>query len=180
MKTTLLYVALVACLIPASGWAQSKGSTNSQSRLEREVRHELLTLSRYGVFDNLTYQVTGSTVTLAGNVTQPVIKNNAEKAVKSIEGVDKVNNNITVLPVFSADNQIRIATYQAIYGTPSLQRYAMQSIPSIHIIVNNGNVTLEGAVANKGDADIAAIRAKSVPGVFKVTSNLKTDAELAH
>jgi hyperosmotically inducible protein len=131
---------------------------------------------QYGVFDHLSYQVTGYTVTLTGSVTQPVIKNNAERAVKSIEGVEKVDNRIVVLPVYTADNQIRIAVYRAIYGTPALERYALQAIPSIHIIVNNGNVTLEGAVATKADADNAAIRAKTVGGVFSVTSNLKVDA----
>ncbi|MEP6963677.1 MAG: BON domain-containing protein [Acidobacteriota bacterium] len=183
MKSTLLTVALVACVLPASVFAQSKGTRgnaqNAQARLEREVRHELVMLSQYGVFDNLAYQVTGSTVTLIGNVTRPVLKSNAEKAVKDIEGVERVENKIIVLPVFSADNQIRIAVYQAIYGSPALQRYAMQAIPSIHIIVNNGNVTLEGAVANKSDGDMANIRAKTVSGVFSVTNNLKTDAQLA-
>ncbi|SRR5579883_1051374 len=148
-------------------------------RISREVRHELLTLPYYGVFDNLEYRIDGSTVTLFGQVTQPVKKTDAERAVKSIEGVSRVINNIEVLPVSTMDDQIRIAVYRAIYGFPSLERYALQAIPSIHIIVKNGNVTLVGAVANEGDKDAAGIRAKSVAGVFSVNNDLKLDAELS-
>ena len=179
MKTTFRFADLAACLLPALCLAQPatpRTSPQGQARIEREVRHELLMLPQYGVFDNLAYQVTGYTVTLTGNVTQPVLKSNAERAVKGIEGVEKVDNKIVVLPTFSADNQIRLAVYRAIYGSSALERYAIQAVPSIHIIVNNGNVTLEGAVATKGDADMAAIRAKTVSGVFSVTSNLKVDA----
>jgi hyperosmotically inducible protein len=130
---------------------------------------------QYGVFDHLAYRVDGNEVTLTGTVTLPVIKSNAEKAVRTIEGVEKVNNKITVVAVYSADAQLRLALYRAIYGSSALERYALQAIPSIHIIVNNGNVTLEGAVQNKADADIAITRAKTVPGTFSVTSNLKID-----
>ncbi|MEI9814490.1 MAG: BON domain-containing protein [Acidobacteriota bacterium] len=90
-----------------------------------------------------------------------------------------MDNQIQVLPVFSTDNDIRVAVYRAIYGNPALQRYALQAVPSIHIIVNNGNVTLEGVVLNKSDGDNATIRAKTVPGVFSVTNNLKTDEQNA-
>jgi hyperosmotically inducible periplasmic protein len=140
------------------------------------VQRELVMVPQYGVFDHLAYQVDGRTVTLTGSVTRPVIKTNAERSVKSIEAVEKVDNKITVLPLYAADDAIRLAVYRAIYGAPALERYALQAIPSIHIIVNNGKVTLEGAVANKGDADMAAIRAKTVSGVFSVTSHLQVDA----
>jgi hyperosmotically inducible protein len=147
-----------------------------QARIERAVQRELIMVPQYGVFDHLTYQVNGDTVTLTGSVTRPVTKTNAERAVKSIEAVSKVDNKITVLPVYGADDAIRLAVYRAVYGTPALERYALQAVPSIHIIVNNGNVTLEGAVGNKGDGDLAAIRAKTVSGVFAVTSHLLVDA----
>lgn len=161
----------IVCLLPLICLAQS----TPQARMERAVQRELVMVPQYGVFDNLAYKVNGYEVTLTGDVTRPVVKINAEAAVKSIEGITKVVNQINVLPTFAADDQIRLAVYNAIYGAPALQRYALQAIPSIHIIVNKGNVTLEGAVANKGDADMAVIRAKSVPGTFQVTSNLKVD-----
>jgi hyperosmotically inducible protein len=163
---------VIALCLPALCFAQS----SAEARIERAVHRELVTVPQYGVFDHLAYQVKGNTVTLTGSVTQPVIKANAEKAVQSIEAVEKVDNKITVLPVYSADNAIRLAVYHAIYGAPALERYALQAVPSIHIIVNNGNVTLEGAVGIKADADMAVIRAKTVNGVFNVTSNLKVDS----
>ncbi len=178
-------LTLSLCLLPVLAVAQPKQvdrsatSPQAQARILREVQHELLTLPQYGVFDYLTFSINGRTVTLQGDVRLPVLKSNAEKAVKEIEGVEKVDNQINVLPVYSSDDAIRIAVYQAIYGNPALQRYAFQAIPSVHIIVNKGNIRLEGAVANRADADQALIRAKTVPGTFQVTSNLKTDAQLA-
>ncbi|MEO5925687.1 MAG: BON domain-containing protein [Bryobacteraceae bacterium] len=158
--------------------AGSSSSSAPNERVVKEVRHEILTIPQYGVFDFLSFSVNGGIVTLVGDVRLPVTRMNAENAVKQIEGVTKVENQINVLPVFPADDNIRSAVYQAVYGNASLQRYAFQAIPSIHIIVNNGKVRLEGAVANKGDADQALIRARTVPGTFEVTSNLKTDAQL--
>jgi len=125
------------------------------------------------VFDNLQYSVNGSEVTLGGQVWQPVTKQDAETAVKGIEGVTKVNNNIEVLPLSPMDDQIRRAEYRAIYGAPDLQRYAMGVLPSIHIVVKNGHVTLVGAVDNQMDKNVAEIRAKSVPNVFSVDDNLQ-------
>jgi hyperosmotically inducible protein len=146
-----------------------------QDRVMREVRHELVMLPYYGVFDNLAYRVDGSTVTLLGQVTRPTLKSDAEKAVKGIEGVDRVNNQLQVLPLSPMDDQIRRAEYRAIYGQTGLDRYALQAIPPIHIIVNNGHVTLEGVVANQTDKDLAGVRANGVSGVFSVTNNLRVE-----
>ena len=187
MKRTIRNITAALSMLPLAAFAQQTSTERgklsnpaaSTARIEKEVRHELLSIPQYGVFDFLSYAVKDGTVTLIGDVRLPVTKINAEKAVKEIEGVTKVENKINVMPVVSTDNNIRIAVYQAIYGSASLQRYAFQAIPSIHILVNNGKVRLEGAVANKGDADQALIRAKSVPNTFEVTSNLKTDAQLA-
>jgi hyperosmotically inducible protein len=148
------------------------GATNIEERLVKEVHKALATLPYYSVFDDLSYRVTGDTVELFGEVTNPVLKDDAQGAVKRIEGVREVKNNIEVLPLSPTDDRIRIAVYRAIYGNPSLNRYGIQSIPSIHIIVKNGNVTLTGVVANQMDKAIADVQARSVPGTFSVTNNL--------
>jgi hyperosmotically inducible periplasmic protein len=144
-------------------------------RLQKEVRHELVTLPMYNVFDNLAYKVEGGTVTLLGQVTRPTLKSDAERAVKGIEGVERVDNRIEVLPLSPNDDQLRRAVYRAIYGTEGLDRYAMRAVPTIHIIVKNGHVSLEGAVATEGDKNLANIKASGVSGVFSVTNNLQVD-----
>ena len=152
-------------------------SDKSQSRLMREVRHELVTLPYYGVFDNLMYKVDGGTVTLLGQVARPTLRSSAENVVKQIEGVERVVNQIEVLPNSPNDDRIRIATYRSIYGQTALNRYALRAVPPIHIIVKNGNVTLEGVVANEGDKNIANMQANAVAGVFSVKNNLRVEAE---
>ena len=147
-----------------------------QDRLVREVRHELVMLPYYGVFDNLSYRVDGGAVTLMGQVTRPTLKSDAENVVKRIEGVDRVVNNIEVLPTSPNDDQLRLAAYRAIYGFTSLNRYALNAVPPIHIIVKNGHLTLEGVVANAGDKNTAEIQAKGVSGVFSVTNNLQVES----
>jgi hyperosmotically inducible periplasmic protein len=150
-------------------------SEKGEMRLQKEVRHELVMLPTYDVFDNLAYKVEGGTVTLFGQVTRPTLKSDAERVVKGIEGVERVDNQIEVLPLSPNDDQLRRAVYRAIYGTDGLDRYAMRAVPTIHIIVNNGHVTLEGAVATEGDKNLANIKANSVSGVFSVTNNLQVD-----
>ena len=152
-----------------------RDASQIQRRLEREVRHELVTLPYYDVFDNLEYRVDGGQVTLSGQVVRPTLKSGAENVVKNIEGVEKVPNNIEVLPLSPNDDRLRIAVYRAIYGHTALQRYSIRSVPPIHIIVKNGNVTLEGVVANEGDKNIANIQANGVSGVFSVKNNLRVD-----
>ena len=157
--------------------AAANSGARAQDRVTREVRHELVMLPYYGVFDNLSYRVDGGTVTLMGQVTRPTLKSDAGNVVKGVEGVERVDNQIQVLPLSSMDDGLRIAEYRAIYGHPGLDRYAMQSVPPIHIIVDNGKVTLEGVVANQGDKDQAGIRANSVSGVFSVTNNLRVESD---
>ena len=143
-----------------------------RTALEKEVRHELVMLPYYSVFDNLSFRVDNGAVTLFGQVVRPTLKSDAENVVKKIEGVSRVNNQIEVLPVSPNDDQIRRAVYAKIYGQAQLSRYSMQAVPPIHIIVKNGNVALEGVVANAADKNVAEIQAKSVSGVFGVTNNL--------
>jgi hyperosmotically inducible protein len=145
----------------------------NESRIAREVRHQMLMLPYYGIFDDLAFRVDGDEVTLLGAVTRPTLKSDAERVVKKIEGVRTVVNAIEVLPLSPMDDQIRQAEYRAIYGDPAIStRYGYRALPSIHIIVKNGRVTLEGVVANKGDKDLIGIRANGVPNVFAVTNNL--------
>jgi hyperosmotically inducible protein len=152
------------------------GGAVDESRIASQVRHQLLMLPYYGVFDDLAFRVDGPTVTLLGAVTRPTLKGDGERAVKRIEGVTKVINQIEVLPLSPIDDQIRLAEYRAIYGDPALStRYGYRALPSIHIIVKNGHVNLEGVVANKMDKDIVGIRANSVPGVFSVTNDLQVE-----
>ena len=172
MTRRIVLVPTAVLLFVAAGVAQS---TRGQERLVREVRHELVMLPFYDVFDNLSYKVEGATVTLMGQVTRPTLKSDAENVVKKIEGVEKVVNGIEVLPVSPNDDRIRVAVYRPIFGQASLNRYSMRAVPPIHIIVKNGNVTLEGVVANEGDKNIAGIQANGVSGVFSVKNNLRVE-----
>jgi hyperosmotically inducible protein len=178
----LCTVTLAALLAAAAGFSYQKdkdkappSGARSEDRITREVRHELVMLPYYGVFDNLAYRVDGGIVTLMGQVTRPTLKSDAGKAVFRIEGVDKVDNQIQVLPLSPVDDRTRLAVYRAIYGHPGLDRYALQAVPPIHIIVENGKVTLEGVVSTQSDKDMANIRANGVGGVFSVVNNLRVE-----
>jgi hyperosmotically inducible periplasmic protein len=176
MRKSLLVGLLFAATCLLSGQDRDHhGSQRSDDRLIKEVRHELVMLPFYSVFDDLSYKVDGGTVTLFGAVVRPVLKSDAENAVKKIEGVDRVVNNIEVLPTSPNDDQIRRAVYRAIYSQPGLDTYSLRAVPTIHIIVKNGNVTLTGAVANIGDKERAGIAANGVSGAFSVTNNLQVD-----
>ncbi len=165
--------AAVVVLLASVAFAQE--SSRGTERIAKEVRHELVMLPYYGVFDNLAYKVEGSTVTLTGQVTRPTLKSDAENVVKKIEGVERVDNQIEVLPPSPNDDRIRRSVYHAVYGNPSLNRYAMQAVPPIHIIVNNGNVTLIGVVASEADKNIAGIKANGVHGAFSVKNELQVE-----
>jgi hyperosmotically inducible protein len=162
-------------MTPAMPLHQSKNQNEprSQQELTKEVRHVLVMLPYYSVFDNLAYRVEGDKVILEGQVTRPSIKSDAEAAVKGVSGVNSVESNIEVLPPSPMDDQLRRALYRAIYGEPSLSRYGFAAVASIHIIVKNGNVTLEGLVDNEGDKNLAGLRANGVPNIFSVKNNLQ-------
>ena len=187
LATTVLSCAL---MIPAAFAAKDKApqfpqhqdpyvtGSGDESRIVKEVRHQLLMLPYFGVFDDLGFVVNNGSVTLLGEVTRPVLKSDAGNAVKHIEGVTSVENNIEVLPLSPNDDQIRMATYRAIYGDASLStRYGFRALPSIHIIVKNGNIRLEGVVANEGDKNIAGIRANGVRGAFSVRNDLRVEGK---
>jgi len=167
---SLVCLATLLALFCLSAAAQS---AKSEERIIREVRHELLMLPYFGVFDYIAFKVDGGTVTLTGEVVRPVLKSDAENAVKRIEGVERVNNQIEVLPPSSMDDQIRLRLFRAIYGDPGLEKYALGVQKPMRIIVKNGHVKLEGVVDSQADKDLAGIRAKGVPGTFSVDNNLQ-------
>jgi hyperosmotically inducible periplasmic protein len=173
-KLTLLWACIVAlCAITFAQDAQREPSARAEERIVREVRHELLMLPYVGVFDYLAYSVNGYEVTLIGRVVRPVTKSDAENAVKHIEGVEKVINQIEVLPPSPMDDRLRMRLFRAIYGYPSLQKYALGVQKPIRIVVKGGHVWLEGVVDSEGDKNLAGLRANTVPGIFSVTNNLQ-------
>ena len=159
------------------GFADNHKTEAGPSRIEREVRRELVTLPFYSLFDNFTFRVDRETVTLMGKVSRPTLKSDAENVIKKIEGVEKVNNQIEVLPLSPNDDRLRLALYRSIYGHSVLQTLAVRAVPPIHIIVENGNVTLEGVVAGQMEKNIAGIQANAVSGVFSVTNNLRVEGK---
>jgi osmotically-inducible protein OsmY len=170
VPASLLFVGLFAGNLLA---AQRADSARGQERLAREVRHELVMLPFYSMFNNLEYRVDGDVVTLQGQVTRPTLKTDAERAVKRIEGVGEVVNNIEVLPPSPADDRIRVAVYRALFAQDSsLFRYGMGVVSPIRIVVKNGHVTLLGVVNSEADKNVASLRAKTVWGTFSVTNNL--------
>jgi hyperosmotically inducible protein len=168
---TIAALLAVPCLI--FGADHESGKKSKETNIQKEVRHQLITLSRYGVFDDIAYRVDGGKVTLFGQVTQPVLKTDAGTAVKEIEGVETVDNQIEVLPLSDNDDRIRRDVYRRIYAQPALERYQFGAVPPIHIIVKNGNVTLEGVVGTEMDKDLAGVYANGAAGAFKVTNNLR-------
>jgi len=177
LATILLSGATLPSAAASQAAKNQRDDTKMVANIVREVRHQLVMLPYYSVFDNLTYSVDGDTVTLSGQVIRPTLKSDAESAVKSLEAVRKVVNNIEVLPVSPADDDIRRAVFRAVYGDATLQRYAVQAVPSIHIVVKNGNVALEGVVDNETDKSVAYIKSSGVPSVFSVKNNLVVAGE---
>ncbi|HMF89205.1 MAG TPA: BON domain-containing protein [Candidatus Angelobacter sp.] len=174
MKSILavLAVFLVVPSLPAPAQKNPQPPAKFTNRVIRDVRHQILMLPYYSEFDSIGFKVDGYTVTLLGKVTRPSLKGDAENAIKKIEGVERVNNQIEVLPPSPMDDRLRVRLFRAIYGYPSLQRYGVGSNRPIHIIVDRGHVTLEGVVDNQADKNVAGIQANTVPGIFSVKNNL--------
>lgn len=177
--TFLLLCGLSFAQVQSSGntgntqLAMRPGTSVDQDRIAKEVRHELVMLPYYSIFDDLEFAVSGDTVTLLGSVTRPTLKTDAENAAKHVEGVNKVNNQIKVLPPSPDDDRIRLEVARAISRQGGLYRYFMGAVGSIHVIVDNGHVTLKGFVDNQGDDTQAKLAANQVPGVFSVTDDLQ-------
>jgi hyperosmotically inducible periplasmic protein len=159
------------------GFAADRKNDAGMSRIENQVRRELVTLPFYSLFDNFTFRVDGQTVTLMGKVSRPTLKSDAENVVKKIEGVENVSNQIEVLPLSPSDDRLRLALYHSIYGHSALETLSIRAVPPIHIIVENGNVTLEGVVMTELEKNVAGAQANSVSGVFSVKNNLRVESK---
>ena len=169
-------LALMVAVMPVAAKTPNPGDDAGQyDKTIKKIRKELVTLPYYSVFDNLNFKLEDGTVTLYGQVSRPTLKSDAKRVVAKVAGVEQVVNKIEVLPLSNFDDRIRLATFRAIYRQPGLDRLGMQAVPPIHIIVKNGNVTLEGIVPTKSDSDRANIAANGVSGVFSVTNNLRVE-----
>lgn len=157
---------------------QAERDTREVERLVKEVRKELVTIPFFGVFDWLEGNVeSDGTVHLRGEVTRPTMKKDAERRVRRIEGVASVDNKIEVLPLSPSDDRLRAAVYRTLFNSSSpLFRYGQGAVPSIHIIIKNGRLTLKGVVSSKGDSDIANVRANGVSGLFEVKNELQVES----
>jgi hyperosmotically inducible periplasmic protein len=181
MKHKLLVLLASILAFATLGGAQEaqrgQPSAKSQERIVKEVRHELLMLPYFGVFDYIAFKVEGSTVTLLGEVVRPTLKSDAENSIKRIEGVENIENQIEVLPPSSMDDRLRVRLFRAIYQYPALQKYELGVQKPIRIIVKSGRATLEGVVDNEADKNLAGVRANGVSGLFSVTNNLQISKE---
>ena len=173
VTSLLMLVAMAASALPATAQEGTSGQSPAEMRIAREVRHEIVMLPYLNVFDYIAFEVHGYNVKLTGAVTRPTLKSDAERVVKHVEGVEKVDNQIDVLPPSTMDDGLRLRLFRAIYRYPALEKYALGVLKPIRIIVKSGRVTLEGVVDNETDKNLVNLRANSVPGIFSVTNNLK-------
>lgn len=208
LKRVAVAFAVFTLMATGLGYTQDAGqapagwSQEDVARIAPLVEKKIVGLTQYGVFDDIHFGIKGKTVILYGYASRPTLKSAAESAVKSIKGVESVDNQIEVLPNSPNDDRIRAQVYGALYGSGSpLQRYSgsrgfgdRNSIArraggitydppmgyhAIHIIVKNGNVTLRGVVSNDMDSAIANIRVNQIPGVFSVSNDLVVQGRAA-
>lgn len=174
IKITSIAAAL---LLAATLWAAPQQENASDAKISQEVRHQVLMTPYYSIFDIIEYSVNDGTVTLRGWTLEPGVKSSVVGAVKKIDGVKNVVDQIKEESISSADQQIRQAEYRSIYGFSPLFKYAWGAVPPIHIIVNNGHVALYGIVDNQSDKQMVLQRAKLVPGTFGVEDHLQVSQE---
>lgn len=174
----LLFASALAFGLMGSAFAASSslnGSDRLDQRLYKEVHHALAMIPQTTIFDNLSYRIDGSTVTLYGQVRDAIVKDEAQSAVKRLEGVERVDNRIEILPASFNDDRIRGQVARALFSDPRLSSYAIQPLPPIRIIVKNGHVDLVGVVRTQADKNNAFVRANGVPGVFSVKNSLQVE-----
>ena len=174
-RKTIYLISFLLCafsLLQAATQNDQQFSAKAQERITKEVRHKLIMLPQFGTFDNIEFKLNGYDVVLLGQVHDPTLRTDAEREVKKVEGVEHVENRLEVLPTSPNDDRIRRAVFIAIYRYGPLQRYGIGSNRPIHIIVNNGHVTLVGVVDRESDKSLVGIRANGVDGVFSVQNDL--------
>jgi hyperosmotically inducible protein len=166
----------VVLILMATSTVGAQQLYSRDDRVSSAIYRELITLPYYGVFDHMKFEVSkGGVVTLRGAVRNPTLKDDAESRVRSVEGVEEVRNEIDVLPASPQDDRIRLAAYRAIYRHDTLERYGLNAVPPIHIIVKQGTITLEGMVDSKLDSQVAEMQARGVSGTFAITNNLEVE-----
>ena len=169
----ILMISLAQVGMASTPKGTAASAANRQiNNLQDGVRHSLLMLPNFGVFDDLNFTLQGDTVTLVGEVRTAILKSEAEAAVRKTAGVENVINNVEILPLSPMDDSLRVKTYRAVYSTPGFERYEIQALQPIRIIVKNGNITLDGVVATQLDKILAETAARNVPFAFSVTNNL--------
>jgi hyperosmotically inducible periplasmic protein len=174
MAVMLIFLMSLSPVATASVPKQTTPSSsgNQAKSLQDKIQHSLLMLPYYGVFDEISYKIQGDTLTLMGEVNRPYLKDEAEQAVRKVDGVSNVVNNIEILPLSSMDDSLRLRTFRAIYSRPGFEKYGLQAIKPIRIIVKNGNITLMGVVGSEFDKIQAEMAARSVPFAFSVKNEL--------
>ncbi|HEY1240260.1 MAG TPA: BON domain-containing protein [Bryobacteraceae bacterium] len=180
MKSRILgHLVMTGALLLGAGVAGATvnpPALQTDEAISKQVRHEVAMYPYYGIFDNVNYRVVNGNVELTGAVTQPWKKDAIGKSVQKIPGVASLSNDLQVLPLSPMDNQLRLRIARAIYSDPALSRYAIQAIPPIHIIVNNGHVTLDGVVNNDLEKQVAGMRASTAGLSFgPVVNNLRVE-----
>lgn len=173
MKYTIFSAVLASVLATTPLIGSNLPVEQTEERLAKQIRRELVTLPFYGVFDDMRFSLQGRKVILTGYVTRPVLASSAANVVRRIKGVEEVENRIEVLPLSPNDDRLRIAVYRTIFSQASLGRYTLGAIPPVRILVKNGDVTLTGVVMNEMDKNMAGLFANQVAGVFTVTNNLR-------
>ena len=174
MTVPILMLGLAQVGVASIPEATTPSPSSQQTKdLTDRVQHSLLMLPYYGVFDELSFRVEGDTVTLMGEVRQPILKSDAEGAVRRIVGVANVVNNIEVLPLSHMDDSLRLMTYRAIFSRPGFEKYRIQANKPIRIIVKNGNIKLVGMVGSQFDKTMAGMDAMNIPFAFSVANDLK-------
>jgi len=178
MKNKLLSNLALAAILSA-GLAAAKapvGTSYTDPELASKVGHEIRMYPRYSVWDNINFRVLHGNVDLMGQVSQPYKKSDLQRIVDGIPGVKSVTNDLQVLPLSDMDDRLRVQVARAIYRDSVLSRYGMQPVPPIHIIVDNGHVTLEGVVSTEMEKNIAGIRANGAGLSFgPVVNNLRVE-----
>ena len=174
-STALLVVAGLAGAGMA-GASTAPAGLDADGAIAAKAIHEIRMYSRYTIWDNVNLQVNGGAVVLTGQVSQPFKKQDLQRLMQSVPGVTSVTNQLEVLPLSPFDNNLRVRVARAVYGYPALSRYAMQALPPIHIIVNNGRISLEGVVNNEFEKNLAGMRASTAGLSFgPVQNNLRVE-----